>query len=425
MSVRAPLRVRLRAALGRAAPALALYAAIRLAGIACLTLWAWHTGRHPRTLLGKSWDSAWYLAIAEHGYGAPVPKGMWPDAPQADLAFFPLYPWLVRAVSGALPVGGITAGLLVAWAAAAVAAWGIFAVGAHLHGRRTGTFLVALWAVLPHAVIQSLGYTETLLTALSAWSLYGLLTGRPVVAGALAAVAGLARPSALAIVAAVWAAAVAETWRRGRRREGKGAPEGGVGAVRGGVEVGKGRVAAYGQPEELPCAGARTPPRARLWAGALIAPTGWLGYVLWVGQRTGDGPRGYFAVQALWGSRFDFGQDALRSVKRLVLHDVPLAHHMTVAVVCVALLLFLLLALDRPPPALLAYTAVLVVIALGGTDYFASKPRFLLPAFPLLLPAAVALARARTRTVVLTGGALTALSLTYGLYLLTVARMPL
>ena len=56
------------------------------------------------------------------------------------------------------------------------------------------------------------------------------------------------------------------------------------------------------------------------------------------------------------------------------------------AIVGAALLCLVLLTLDRAPLALLVYTVALVVIALGSANYFASKPRFLLPAFPLLLP---------------------------------------
>ncbi|KAA6224113.1 hypothetical protein CP973_02085 [Streptomyces albofaciens JCM 4342] len=375
----------------RAAPALALFTAIRLAGAVCTALWAWHTGRHPRNLLGATWDSNWYLSVARYGYGSPTPHHMWPPDPLADLAFFPLYPGLIRGVSTVLPIGALSAGLLLAWTAAAVAAWGIFAVGAHLHGRRAGTFLVALWALLPHAVIESLSYTEPLLTALAAWALYALLTDRPLWAGALAALAGLARPNGLAVAAAVLAVAAVRTWRRGR----------------------DGPVPRQGCPLR------------HYWAAALIAPAGWLGYVLWVGARTGAGPRGYFQVQEIWGSRFDFGRETLRSLKRMVLHDAPLVQHMAAAVLAVALLLLVLLVLDRPPLPLLAYTAVLVAMALGGTGYFPSKPRFLLPAFPLLVPAAVALARARPRAVVLATGSLAVLSLGYGLYLLTMAPEPL
>ncbi|WP_338105332.1 hypothetical protein [Streptomyces cinnamoneus] len=130
-------------------------------------------------------------------------------------------------------------------------------------------------------------------------------------------------------------------------------------------------------------------------------------------------------MQRRWGSRFDFGRDAFRFVRHLIVARDYLAYYATVAVLAVALLALLHLALHRPPAPLLVYVLVLVVIAVGGSSYFASKPRFLLPAFPLLVPAAMAMAKARPRTLAVTAGALAGLSFFYGTYLLAVARVPM
>ncbi|WP_432096906.1 hypothetical protein [Streptomyces sp. bgisy100] len=386
--VRAGLFWRVRGALLRAGPALALYAAARLTGLAFMTLWAWHTGRHPRDLLGSSWDSVWYARVVEHGYGTIVQGGA-PGRLYSDLAFFPLYPALVRGTRGVLSLGFVNAGLLVSWTAAACAAWGIYAVGERLHGRRAATLLVLLWGVLPHAVVQSMAYTESLLTACAAWALHSVLAGRWLWAGALAVLAGLSRPNGIAVAAAVSLAAAWQIVQLWRARD----------------------------PGLVPLRGGRT----RLWAGALLAPLGWCGYVLWVGRQQGSPLFGYFRVQRNWGSEFDFGQDAWLSVRALVVGREHLTYPMVVAVAALAVLMFVLLLLDRAPLPLLVYCAVLLVIALGGASYFTSKPRFLLPAFPLLLPAAAGMARARLRTVALTVGALAGLSCCYGTYLLTIA----
>ncbi|MDX3231248.1 hypothetical protein [Streptomyces sp. ME19-01-6] len=377
---------RLRASLRRAAPALGLYAAGRLIGLVCLAVWAGRAGKHPRTLLGYSWDSVWYVGIVRHGYDSGLP----PDpakhgAPFSDMAFFPLFPMLMRTLTTVLPLTAVTAGLVVAWLAAGVAAWGIYAVGELLHGRRVGTALVVLWGLLPHAIVQSMAYTEPLLTALAAWSLYAVLTRRWLWAGALAFLAGAARPNGIAVAAAVCCCAAAHL---GRRRTARGA-----GAW-------------------------------RVWAGAALSPLGWLGYLAWVGCRRGSW-RGYFAVQDEWGSRFDFGVSVLRFVRSLLISKASFTYFMALAILSVALVLFALLTADRPPLSLLVYTLVLITITFGGSNYFASKPRFLLPAFPLLLPVAIAMARARPRTAVLTGGALAGLSFVYGTYLLAVARIPM
>lgn len=373
-----------RAALHRAAPALGLFAAARLTGMVVMALWAWHIGRSPRALLATSWDSLWYVRIAAHGYGRTL---YWPDgAVQSDLAFFPLYPGLVRSMTAVLPVTGGTAGLVLSWAAAGAAAWGVYALVERLDNRRTATLVVLLWGLLPHSIVLSMAYTEPLLTAFAAWSLYALATGRWVWAGALAGLAGLTRPNGIAAGAAVCVvAAYTLVKRRGTKGDG----------------------------------------RARIWAAVALAPAGWLGYLLWVGARRGDPLGGYFAVQRGWTSRFDLGLGSLRVVRDIVTRPAFFGFPMALVITCAGVLLFVLFVLDRPPPALLVYTTVLVLITVGGSGFFESKPRFLLPAFPLLLPLARALTRARPRAAITVVVALAGLSFSYGTYVLTLAPMAL
>ena len=64
---------------------------------------------------------------------------------------------------------------------------------------------------------------------------------------------------------------------------------------------------------------------------------------------------------------------------------------MTLLIVAAGVLLFALLLAYRAPLPLIAYSGVLLLIAVGGSGFFESKPRFLLPAFPLLIPLARAL----------------------------------
>ncbi|WP_372515016.1 hypothetical protein [Streptomyces ortus] len=383
-AVEGPARPRLPVPAAAMRTALGLFLAARLLGAAAVALTAWAVGQHPVLLLGRSWDSIWYLRIAGDGYGRSL--RFHPDVVHSDLAFFPLYPGLLRAVMELTPLSGPGAGLLVSWTAAAVAACGIYAIGARLHDRAVATALVLLWALLPHSVVLSMAYTEPVLTAFAAWSLYAVLTGRWVWAGTLAAGAGLARPNGFAVAAAVLAAAAYELYRR------------------------RGKVT------------------HRLWTGAALAPLGWTAYVLWVGRRQGDPLGGYFEVQRLWGSRFDFGLDALRFVRHLLLEGDLLVFPMSMVIVAAALLLYGLLLADRAPAPLLVYTGVLLFVAAGGAGFFECKPRFLLPAFPLLLPLACALARtarARPWHATLVVGALAGLSFAYGAYLVVLAHKPL
>ncbi|MET7452765.1 hypothetical protein ABZT03_12870 [Streptomyces sp. NPDC005574] len=369
------------------AAALGLFAAARVSGAVVLAATAWATGRQPLALLGRSWDSLWYLGIAAHGYGRVL--RFQPGVVHSDLAFFPLYPGLVRALTTVSPLGGGAAGLAVSWLAAAVAACGMYALGARLHGRAVGTALVLLWGLLPHSVVLSMAYTEPVLTAFAVWALYAVLDGRWPLAGALAALAGLARPNGFAVAAAVLAAAGCELWR---------------------------------------CRGRAGKVTHSLWTGAALAPVGWGAYVLWVGRRVGDPLGGYFAVQRRWGSRFDFGRGSLGFVRHLLLHGDRFVFPMTMVIVAVSVVLYALLLADRAPLPLLVYSGVLLLVTLGGSGFFESKPRFLLPAFPLLLPPARALvrtARARPWHATVVVGALAGLSFAYGAYLVVIAHTPL
>ncbi|MEU8587062.1 mannosyltransferase family protein [Streptomyces sp. NPDC048664] len=364
--------------------ALGLFAAVRVCGALVLAAASGGLVRRPLLLLGHSWDSVWYVRIAERGYGLDQHTA---DAIHNDLAFFPLYPAMIRALTVFTPLHGITSALLVSWTAALVAAYGVYLLGTRLYGRAVGTVLVALWGLLPHSVVLTMAYTEPLLIAFAAWSLYAVVTGRWLWAGTLAALAGLSRPNGFAVAAAVLAAAAQEVWRaRGR-----------------GISP-------------------------RLWAGAALAPLGWCGYVLWVGHRRGDPLGGYFTVQRLWGSRFDFGRGSLHFAQHMARHETRVVSVMALLVVAAGAVLFALLLADRAPLPLVVYSGLLLLVALGGSGFFESKPRFLLPAYPLLIPVARALvrtARARPWHATVMGGALAGLSFVYGAYLLVVARSPL
>ncbi|MBT2900901.1 glycosyltransferase family 39 protein [Streptomyces sp. McG3] len=347
---------RAAAALRAAAPALAVYAGARALGLLAFWAAASAAGKDPLGPLSGRWDSVWYQRIAENGYRYTVTL---PDGSvHSDLAFFPLLPALERAVSAVTPLTPGGAGLLVAWTAGLLAAWGIFAVGAHLRGRRTGVVLAALWGVYPTAFVQSMAYTETLFTALAAWALYAVLKGRWIVAGALCVLAGLTRPTAAALIAAL-AITAAVTLVREYRDERRAGP-----VLR---------------------------RNARMIAGVALAPLGWLAYVVFVAVREGS-PFAYFDVQAQWGNNIDGGRALAAFIAGL---PWPAALGLIAALGLLGWLVVLCVRQRQPLP-VLVYALTIVVISLIGAGYFGSRPRLMMPAFPLLLPPAVALLRLRT-----------------------------
>lgn len=382
-------------ALCRAAPALLGYAAVRALGLLALALWSAARDKSAYTLLTARWDSLWYTRVADLGYGYEVrlPGG---DV-HSNLAFFPLLPWLERLGSAVTPLSSADAGFAVSLLASLAAAWGIFAVAEHVYGGRAGVCAVVLWAVLPVGIVQSMAYSESLFTALAAWSLYAVLTGRWVTAGTLAALAGLTRPVGLAVVAAVWVAAIAAFVRNRSARVPHSART----------------------PERAPGEGARSV------LGMLLAPLGAAGYVLWVGHRTGGGLLGYLDVQAGWRNGFDGGAAFARFVAgKFTSFPAALAGVGLVAGVALLLRLYAVCVRQRQPLALLVYAGTVTVLALCASSYFGSKPRLLMPAFPLLLPLALALARLRTSRSALIVGGVAVASAVYGAFWLNGSGPP-
>ncbi|WUH55202.1 glycosyltransferase family 39 protein [Streptomyces sp. NBC_00442] len=356
-------------ALRRAWTAVAAFAAVRALGLLVLGLWSRANGADAHALLSRRWDSLWYARVAGSGYDFTLTA---PDGRVlSDQAFFPLLPWLERAVGAVSPLGPGDAGLLVSGVAGPVAAWGMYLIGHHLYGHRAGLLLVTLWAAVPVGIVQSMAYSEALFVALAAWALYAVARRRWVEAGLLASLAGLTRPVGLAVAAALWAGAVVEA-RRGR-------------------SVG-----------------------ARMLAGVLLAPLGAVAYILWVGARRGS-PLAYLDVQAEWGNGFDGG---LAYAKFIVAHlggwPVVLAGLGLIAGTALALWAYAACVRGRQPLPLLVYTGIVMALALCSSGYFGSKPRLLLPAFPLLLPVALALSRVRASRAVSVVAALALGSAVYG-----------
>ncbi|MEU6192584.1 hypothetical protein [Streptomyces sp. NPDC047061] len=362
---------RLRDTVRRHGPVLALFGVLKLVGFGSFMYLLDSAGdfrrKHPRfgggahtwDVLG-TWDGWWYQQIALHGYHpalVPVPGATGLITLQGNsAAFFPLYPALMRVVMEVTGLGPFGAGLLVSVVASFAAALGIAAVAAWVGGPRAGLAAAGLWAVWPGSGVEWAVYSDSLYVALAAWALYAVLTRRWLTAGVLTFAAGLNRPTAAALVAALAVAALLALRRR-------------------------------------------TDGVARPLTAMLVAPLGLLGYLGWVGHRMGD-YGGYFALQSgAWGHEFDYGRQTLDVLTSVpvghfgYLFALPFADVIGVGVVLLDLALLPLLFRLRPPAVLVVHTVLTLALVLGSQQYFANVSRYLLPAFPLFVPLAVALRR--------------------------------
>ncbi|MGW2703690.1 hypothetical protein [Streptomyces sp. NPDC001340] len=368
----AALRERSRGLVRRYAPAVGCYAVLKLIGFAVFMKLVDYSGSHltkPPRLGGgthpwdvlASWDGWWYQEVAEFGYTpqlVPVTASPWYTFQENSAAFFPLYPSLMRLVSDVTGLGLFGAGMLVSVAASLLAAAGIFAVAEQLGGVRAGVVAAGLWAVAPGSGAEWAVYSDSTFVALAAWSCYAVMTRRWIPAGLLTLIAGLNRPTSVTLIAAVSLAAL-------------------VALVR------------------------RTDGIARPLVAMTLAPLGLFGYVGWVGWRMGDWS-GYFKLQrGAWLHFYDGGRFTVTAMRSILLgrndhlFASPVADLLAALFLMALPILIVLLVRLRPPAVLTVHTLLTIAIVLGSQQVFSNVSRYLLPAFPLFIPLAIALSRLR------------------------------
>jgi hypothetical protein len=354
---------------------------LALTRVGQLLMISWLDGgtAEPRPLFERLliWDAGWFLRVAVDGYPEGYTYSATGQLEGNELAFFPVYPMLIRA-GAALGVDPGAAALTVAWLASVGAAVALHLLGTSLYGKRAGWALVAVCCSAPASVVLSMAYSESLFIALvagmfaaahrrvwwAAW-LLGLLTALSRPTGAAAAL-GLAVAAVLAL----------------RHDD--------------------------GQPKWKPLAAA---------AAALAGVPLYLG---WVAYRVGD-LTAWFKIQtAGWGTSFDYGTSTgqflwttLRSGDGWIPMSVALILLVALAAAGVALA-------QKPWLPLAVYGVVAMILVYGQAGFYHSKPRLLLPVLLTLLPAVVAAARARPRVAVLSITAWAVFGLWYGAYLVTV-----
>jgi hypothetical protein len=363
------------------APAL-IFLGIRELGLLVLT---WMASRNYHTVSEalRSWDGQWFLAIAGGGYGG-VPEGL-VDAygqrsAETPLAFFPGYPSVVRwfaAIDGSGGIGLVTAALTVTIVSGVVCSYGLARMGTRIRGgsRTVGLVLVALFAAGPMSIVLSMAYSEAMFCAFAVWSLVGLLERRWVLAGVCCALAGLVRSTGAALILAVCVAAALAIFAR---RDGW-----------------------------------------RPWVGGLVAPLGLLGYLAWVGSRTGEWD-GWFALQERgWGTGFDGGAATLRFSLDALADARSVLEVATVALLVAALALLVIMIVQRVEWPLIVYAGAVLAMDLASNGLMNSKARLMLPAVTLLIPIAIGLSKRRPATFVLTLCGLAVAGSWFGAYALT------
>ena len=360
-------RVRAWASLDRTIlVAIAAYVIARLATLVAIVIASQMHRGDLDNLLGKS-DGVWYLGIAEHGY-----------RPASSLAFFPLYPMLIRVF--ALPDVSYLVAALVVTAVAGVIAAGLIATWARpIVGDRGAIALVGVWSLLPSSAVLDMAYSEALFVAAAAGCLLALQRRRWIAAAVAAVIGGLTRPTGGALVLAVAIAAGLEMWRHHRVDR-------------------------------------------RIAAAVVLAPLGLGIALLHVSLATGRWDGWFWMESTVWRGGFDGGRSALHALRLFVtggpaFHHLPLAMSVLVCTTFIALTIAVLRARGRSRPPDAAYPVAAGVLAIGERRYFYVKPRLLLVGYPVLVPVARRLAGLPTRTLVALAVPLLVLASAYNAYL--------
>jgi hypothetical protein len=119
-------------------------------------------GLHNATDGTVRWDAYWYIAIAQHGYGATG----------RDAAFFPVYPLITRAVEMVTPLGVVGSALLVSNIAFLVALIVLHALTRREYSDEVAQRAVLFMAIFPTAFFFFAPYSESLFllfTLLAFW----------------------------------------------------------------------------------------------------------------------------------------------------------------------------------------------------------------------------------------------------------------
>jgi hypothetical protein len=163
-----------------------------------------------------NWDGDWYRRVAESGYPADVPRAsVSGNARQNAWAFYPLFPFLGRALMEATGLGWAAAGSAIALLCGAAAVVVMRSLVEAVAGPRLALWTVVLFCCFPPAPALQLAYSESLATLLLVGVLWCLQHGRYLPAVPLVLLVGVARPIGVPL-AAVIATHVLRTWRAGR-----------------------------------------------------------------------------------------------------------------------------------------------------------------------------------------------------------------
>jgi hypothetical protein len=291
----------------------------------------------------SSWDGVWYLRIVRLGYPHHVQAHVTYFVPDARVAFFPVFPMLVRAVDTVVPGGDTIAALFTNFILGAMVVFLLGVLAREVYDEQVAAKAMVLGAMFPGSFVLSFAYAEALLLVLAMACLWCLLKHRWVIAGVLAALATATRPNGLALVLACAVAAVI--------------------AIR----------------------------RERDWrslAAPILAPVGFVAFQLWLDHHTGEAGVWFRVQSEAWGESASYGLTAIRKTFEAFSSPLTSPTNTLTAATVVTMVAMIYFARRKllPPPMVAFCAGILALMLLPNT--VTARPRFLYSALPLLISAA-------------------------------------
>jgi len=292
-----------------------------------------------------AWDAGWYMDIARHGYPAHV-SGVGAVSAQNSTAFYPLFPLLLRGFMRVSGFGALRAGIVVATVASAGAVVVVWFMVDHLADRGAADRAAALLCFFPAAFVLSMPFSEGLMLLFAAGCILALLHQQWLVAGLCAAAASATRPTGLAcFVACAFAALVAIRDRRA-------------------------------------------------WLALVapaLAPVGVVAYFVYLKRHTGDFLASYHSQRFGWHQNVDFGVTTVHAIGRAFTHPLHNFNNVAVAAALALAAIGAWYLVRASLPAVVGVYALAAVVPALLAASTASRPRYVLAAFPLVVAPALKL----------------------------------
>ncbi|MEJ6012948.1 hypothetical protein WG936_03695 [Corynebacterium sp. H127] len=295
------------------------------------------------------WDAVHYIGVANGGYFENMdPNAL--DGYQARLAFFPLFPLLLRTVREVTGLDFLGAALLVNAIAGTAMVAAVIAIARYMGAGTWGAAAAGvLLAGAPMSLTYNMPYTEALFAAFAYWALWAMLSHRWVLAGGLVFFTCLTRITGVDLWLVFFIAVIVyalKDWRA--------------------------------------------------WLGVVLSPLGMVAYLLFANSYTAD-VGGYFGLQEKgWGSAFDFGVASLDFLSWAFNRNSD-SWLIVVGLAMIVAALSVVLTFRKVPWLVWLFAAGVTANVLLSDGTITSRPRLLLPAIICLLPLAIGAARSFDR----------------------------